>query len=65
MAQAVEKVVPGARVAHALRPGWGTTYMPDRYMDLKRIEDDTGYYPEYTLERGFKEYTDWLRSHEQ
>jgi nucleoside-diphosphate-sugar epimerase len=52
-------------VAHALRPGWGTTYMPDRYMDLKRIEDDTGYYPEYTLERGFKEYTDWLRSHEQ
>ena len=65
MAQAVEKAVPGAQVAQALQPGWGTTYMPDRFMDLKRIEDDTGYYPEYTLERGFAEYTDWLRSHEQ
>lgn len=65
MAEAVEKVVPGARVAHELQPGWGVTYMPDRYMDLKRIEDDTGYFPEYTLERGFREYTEWLRSHDE
>ena len=64
MAEAVEKAVPDAHVADALQPGWGVAYMPDRYMDLKRIEDDTGYFPEYTLERGFKEYTDWLRSHE-
>lgn len=64
MAQTAEKAVPGARVAHVLQPGWGTTYMPNRFMDLKRIEDDTGYYPEYTLERGFAEYAEWLRGHE-
>jgi UDP-glucose 4-epimerase len=64
MAETVEKVVPGAHVADALQPGFGPTYLPQRYMDLKRIEDDTGYFPEYTLERGFREYTEWLREHE-
>jgi UDP-glucose 4-epimerase len=64
IAQAVEKEVPGSNLSQALQPGWGTTYMPDRYMDLKRIEDDTGYFPEYTLARGFREYVDWLRENE-
>ena len=65
MAEALEKAVPGSNIQAALQPGWGVTYMPDRYMDLKRIEDDTGYFPEYTLERGFKEYVDWLKEHDE
>src|SRR5690606_15381332 len=64
VAEAVEKVVPGSDVGKALQPGWGIAYMPDRYMDLKRIEDATGYYPQYTLEEGFREYTEWLKDHD-
>jgi UDP-glucose 4-epimerase len=64
IAEAVENVVPGARVSEGLTPGRSLTFTPDRFMDLKRIEDDVGYVPEYTLEQGFREYTDWLRNHE-
>ena len=64
MAAAVEKVWPGAHVVHGLEPGRSLTYIPNRFMDLKRIEDDTGYMPEHTLEQGFREYTDWLKTHE-
>ena len=53
------------KVGEALKPGRGPNYTVDRYMDLTRIDNDAGYYPEYTLERGFQEYTDWLRTHEQ
>jgi UDP-glucose 4-epimerase len=64
MAEAVEKVVPGARVSEGLTVGRSLNYMPDRFMDLKRIEDDVRYVPQYSLEQGFREYTDWLRDHE-
>jgi UDP-glucose 4-epimerase len=64
VAAAVEKVIPGADVARALTPGRGPLYMEDRYMDLSRIQQDVGYRPEYTLERGIQEYADWLRHNE-
>lgn len=65
MAEAVEQAVPGARVKQALQDGRGPTYADNRYMDLKRIRDDVGYRPAYTLEEGFEEYADWLRTHEE
>ena len=65
MAGAVERVWPGARAAQALTPGRSLTYIPNRFMDLKRIEDDAGYVPQYTLEQGFREYTEWLKGHEE
>jgi UDP-glucose 4-epimerase len=34
-------------------------------MDLTRITSDTGYEPEYDVERGFAEYVEWLRHNAQ
>ncbi len=65
VAAAVEKVVPGAKVAGALQHGRGPNYTVDRYMDLSRIKADVGYEPEYTLERGIGEYVAWFRDHEE
>jgi UDP-glucose 4-epimerase len=64
IAAAVEKVT-GTEVAGALSPGRGPNYTIDRYMDLSRIRADTGYQPQYTLERGIAEYAAWLRHHEE
>ena len=65
VAAAVEKVVPGAKVAGALKPGRGPNYTVDRYMDLSRIKADVGYEPQYTLERGIAEYAAWFQDHEE
>jgi len=65
IAEAVEKAIPGAKVAPALKPGRGPGYTVDRYMDLSRINADVGYHPEYTLERGIAEYANWLRRHDE
>ena len=64
MAQAIEKAVPGTRVSEALEVGRSLNWTPNRFMDLKRIEDEVGYVPQYTLEEGFREYTAWLQNHE-
>jgi UDP-glucose 4-epimerase len=65
IAAAVEKAIPGSNVGRALKSGRGPNYTEDRYMDLSRIKADTGYEPEYTLERGITEYAGWLRTHDE
>ena len=37
----------------------------DRYMDLRRIEDELGYRPELGVDGGVARYLDWLREHEE
>jgi UDP-glucose 4-epimerase len=32
------------------------------YQDLGRIREDTGYEPEYGIERGIPDYVEWLRA---
>jgi UDP-glucose 4-epimerase len=64
MAEAIEQVWPGAAVSRSLEVGRSLNFTPNRFMDLKRIEDDVGYVPQYTLEQGFREYTEWLRDHD-
>jgi UDP-glucose 4-epimerase len=58
-AQAVKKAVPGTQIS--LQPGHGSRRRPNAYMDVTRIKEETGYRPQYDLERGVAEYIDWLR----
>jgi UDP-glucose 4-epimerase len=61
---AIKKVLPDAK-AKALVSG-RTPGLPDSpVMDLTRITADTGYEPEYNVERGFAEYIEWLRHNPQ
>jgi UDP-glucose 4-epimerase len=34
----------------------------DIYLDITRLQEDTGYRPAYDLERGIADYIDWLRA---
>jgi UDP-glucose 4-epimerase len=65
IAETLEQIVPGVSLVETLQPGRGPTYQDDRHMDLSRIKADVGYEPQYTLERGLREYADWLRDHEE
>jgi UDP-glucose 4-epimerase len=60
MVAAVQKAVPGFQME--LREGTGPSFRPNAYMDLTRISTDTGYQPEYQIERAAQDYADWLRA---
>ena len=61
VAAAIKSVLPDAVVD--LRPGHDPDGSgADTYLDIARIRDDTGYQPEYGIERGIAEYVDWLRA---
>jgi UDP-glucose 4-epimerase len=45
-----------------LKPGTGPSFRPNAYMDLTRISGDTGYQPQYQIERAVQDYADWLRA---
>ncbi|MFG2297753.1 NAD-dependent epimerase/dehydratase family protein [Streptomyces sp. NPDC048603] len=55
--RAIRKVVPGARVG--LPAGGGA---PHLVLDIGRLEEDTGYRPEYDTERAAADYIAWLRA---
>jgi UDP-glucose 4-epimerase len=38
---------------------------PDNYLDTTRLRADTGFRPEYDVERAVPDYVDWLRRHER
>jgi UDP-glucose 4-epimerase len=57
---AIRRIIPDAAIdlpsAPAPRePG------ADAYLDLTRLQQDTGYLPAYDVERGVADYIDWLR----
>lgn len=58
---AIKKVIPDAKVT-ALKPGQTPGMPTDPVMDLTRISQDTGYEPEYDIDRGIAEYIGWLRN---
>jgi UDP-glucose 4-epimerase len=61
VAAAIKAVLPGASVD--LLPGRDLDGPgADTYLDISRIRSDTGYQPEYGVERGIAEYVDWLRA---
>ncbi|MBN3932145.1 NAD(P)-dependent oxidoreductase [Streptomyces verrucosisporus] len=55
--QAIKKAAPGAR---ADLPTGGTT--PHLVLDISRLNEDTGYQPEYDTERATADYIAWLRA---
>ncbi len=58
---AINAAVPGARIE--LPPG----HSPDRpagHLDITRLRQDTGFEPEYDVERAVPDYVAWLRNHE-
>jgi UDP-glucose 4-epimerase len=62
LADAVDRLEPGLNTAQVLKQGRGPSFQESRYMDLSRIKADTGYEPEYSLERGLADYISWLRA---
>jgi UDP-glucose 4-epimerase len=54
---AVKKVIPDARIE---LPAGGTGQR--RYLDITRIQQDTGYRPAYDTERAAADYITWLRA---
>ena len=60
---AINAGVPGANIA--LPEGRNPDRPPDYYLDTTRLRDDTGFRPEYDVERAVPDYVDWLRGHDR
>jgi len=59
---AINAAVPGTDVA--LPEGRNPDRPPDNYLDITRLRTDTGFSPEYDVERAVPDYVDWLRGHD-
>jgi UDP-glucose 4-epimerase len=60
---AINAAVPGANIT--LPEGRGPDRPPDSYLDITRLRADTGFRPEYDIERAVPDYVDWLRGHDR
>jgi UDP-glucose 4-epimerase len=65
LAAAVRRAAPDAPEARVAPPDTATPPHTDRYMDLRRIEGELGYRPEFGVDGGVARYLDWLREHEE
>jgi UDP-glucose 4-epimerase len=62
VADAINEEVPGANLA---LPAGRTPDRPHNYLDISRLREDTGFVPEYPVERTVRDYADWLRTHDR
>jgi UDP-glucose 4-epimerase len=60
---AINATVPGARIT--LPPGRNPDRPPDNHLDITRLREDTGFQPEFDVERAVPDYADWLRRHDR
>ena len=60
---AINAAVPDANIT--LPEGRNPDRPPDNYLDITRLREDTGYRPEYDVERTASDYADWLRGHDR
>jgi UDP-glucose 4-epimerase len=60
---AINAAVPGANIT--LPEGRNPGRPPDNYLDTTRLRADTGFRPEYDVERAAADYADWLRRHDR
>jgi UDP-glucose 4-epimerase len=60
---AINAAVPGANIT--LPEGRNPDRPADDYLDTTRLRADTGFRPEYDVERGVPDYVDWLRGHDR
>jgi len=57
---AVKQAVPACTLE--IREGRSPRWRKDVYMDISRIQADTGYTPKYTVGTGAQDYVAWLRA---
>jgi UDP-glucose 4-epimerase len=60
---AINAAVPGANIA--LPEGRNPDRPPGFHLDITRLQADTGFRPEYDVERAVPDYVDWLRAHDR
>jgi UDP-glucose 4-epimerase len=60
---AINAAVPGANIT--LPAGRNPDRPQDNYLDTTRLREDTGFRPEYDVERAVPDYVDWLRRHDR
>jgi UDP-glucose 4-epimerase len=60
---AINAAVPGANIT--LPEGRDPDRPRDNYLDTTRLRTDTGFRPEYDVERAVPDYVDWLREHDR
>ncbi len=60
---AINAAVPGASIT--LPDGRNPNRPPDNYLDTTRLQADTGFRPEYDVERAVPDYVDWLTRHDR
>lgn len=57
---AVQQAFPGVEIP--LQPGRGPAYKPNACLDMTRTTTDSGYTPQFDVERGVQDYVAWLRA---
>jgi UDP-glucose 4-epimerase len=60
---AINAAVPAANIT--LPDGHNPDEPPGDYLDTTRLRADTGFRPEYDVERAVPDYVDWLRGHDR
>jgi UDP-glucose 4-epimerase len=60
--EAINATVPGADIT---LPDGRNPDRPHNYLDITRLREDTGFAPQYDVERAVADYADWLRTHDQ
>jgi UDP-glucose 4-epimerase len=60
---AINAAVPGADIT--LPQGRNPERPQDSYLDTTRLRADTGFLPEYDVDRAVPDYADWLRGHDR
>jgi UDP-glucose 4-epimerase len=60
---AINAAVPGANIT--LPEGRNPERPPGNHLDTTRLRADTGFRPEYDVDRAVPDYVDWLRGHER
>jgi UDP-glucose 4-epimerase len=60
---AINSIVPGADIT--LPAGRNPDRPPDNYLDITRLRADTGFRPEYDVQRTVSDYAGWLREHDR
>ncbi|WP_214408014.1 NAD-dependent epimerase/dehydratase family protein [Pseudonocardia lacus] len=60
---AINAAVPGADIT--LPDGRNPDRPADNHLDITRLREDTGFRPEYDVERAVRDYVDWLGKHDR
>jgi UDP-glucose 4-epimerase len=59
---AINSALPGTQLA--LPQGRNPDRPPDNHLDITRLQTDTGFEPQFDVERSVRDYLDWLQRHE-